>query len=613
MCGIAGYMSKNKAINGAEYYWAHNTMAHRGPDDEGFLTLDKKLKVYAGRRSVGQYRRLPDICAVEKINAVISHVRLSILDLSDAGHQPFVDYDEQVAVVFNGEIYNYKELREELKKKGYIFKSNCDTEVVLNSYLCWGKSCFNKFNGMWAIAIVDKINRKLILSRDRFGIKPLFYYEQDGQLIFSSEIKVIKALKNSLHINTKSVERYLKYNYICDGMATIFSEIKEVEPASWLEYDDSGRCNKERYWMYRPKSVHKSENEVLEEFSTLFESSVKLRMRSDVCVGSLLSGGLDSNTIVGALGKNGLLDSTYRAFSSVYDEIKYSEKEYIELTQKKWNINVEYLNMTAEDIAKDIDSVLYYSEMPLRSASVVLQYKLYEEIRNNSNTRVVLNGQGADELFGGYTNNYYTRFTELLCNLKLKQLKKEWKQFRYSRNANGRDLLYALIGHKNSVRFLDKDLFNKFTFNQITSTPLREYLMYDDRQSMAFGIEARAPFLDYRLVEFAFSLESSYKVNEIYNKDIVRRYAKNIVADDIINRKDKMGFTSPQEEWQRSQWRTLFDEEFKHIKMNGLLDLNTDKFYSDYVSYKDGKNDDWAYIWRVYCLSRWERSFVHAK
>lgn len=610
MCGISGFISKSSSISGTDYYQAHSLMSHRGPDDEGFVNLtDGNPIFYSGKNSAEQI--FPDIERQYKMDCVLGHSRLSILDLSTAGHQPMISDDGELVLVYNGELYNYKELRQELIQYGYQFRTQCDTEVVLAAYQKWKTECFNRFNGMWAMAIFHRKNRQLLLCRDRFGVKPLYYAQQGDTLIFASIISTIRKLLPNTTIHRESVENYLKWCWLCNGTDTFFNEIHEVPPAHYAIFSLRGMLSIHPYWDFIPTEQLFSKNRAQEQFKELFFDAVRLRMHSDVEVGSLLSGGLDSNLIVGVLGRNNLLSERYQTFSSVYDYEQYSEKRYIEQTQKKWNIKTNYVNISAKDVIQSLPQALQYSEMPLRAVPMVLQYKLYEFISKNSCVKVLLNGQGADELFGGYTDNYYTFFASLANQGKLITMSREIKKLKSVREIPTKTILYRTFGEMFRM-WKRNEGFNDTTFSQIISTPLREYLMYDDRASMAFGLEARAPFLDYRLVEFAFTLAPTLKISRGVNKLLVRNCAKigNLVAPEIVTRKDKMGFTSPQEIWQRSEWKPIFDQSFETINKQGLLWLDKKYLCEKYAKYISGISDDWSYIWRIFCLEQWVKYFV---
>lgn len=607
MCGISGYISYGKPIAGIDFYNAHCRMSHRGPDDEGFIVYTNRqfLKAY-GDNSINEIKyEGVDLRTIEHAMMIIGHVRLSVIDLTAGGHQPFMDEDAELVMSYNGEIYNYQELRGELERKGYKFRSNCDTEVLFYAYQEWGTECFQRLNGMWAVSIYDNKTGELTLSRDRCGVKPLYYKNTGESLAFASEIKVICSLQRGNRINLASVDRYLRYSTVCDGEETFINGIHEVQPGHCVTFCNGKLTRDYNYWKYEPCSVQISDKEAVEKFDFLFRDSIKLRMRSDVEVGSLLSGGLDSNVIVGTLHDENIISPMYKTFSSVYTDERYSERKYIQKTVSKLGIQSDFVYMTADKVMWCLDDALMNSEVPTRAVPMVLQYLLYQRIRETSNIKVVLNGQGADELFGGYNADYMTRFLQLLYKGKIGKLFSEIKEYKNIRKAGLLQVIFGILGQSRIEHRGGENVFNDITFRQITHTPLREYLLYDDRAAMAFGIENRAPFLDYRLVEFAFSLDSELKINQFENKAIVRQYAKGKVVDDILRRKDKMGFTSPQESWQREEWKDIFDETFSLIRREGLIGLDGNKYGAFYERYKKKEKIDWALIWRIFCLYRW--------
>lgn len=611
MCGISGFFSSHKSVSGQKYYNAHRLLASRGPDDEGFLEIrEDGFFSYCGENSVEGPEYIKDIRYIDSFHGIFGHSRLSVLDISAGGHQPQYTEDKRYAIVYNGEVYNYALIREELKVLGYCFQTDCDTEVVLRAYQEWGNQCFNRFNGMWAIAIYDRRKKELLLSRDRFGIKPLYYaFDTGNTILFASAVKVLRNLLDKTTLNEISIDRYLENSQVCSDGESFFREIHEVPAACCMVFHTGQLQSTFCYWQYRPELHNRGPKQAQEEFCALFEDSIHLRMRSDVEVGSLLSGGLDSNTIVGSLYKNRLLNNRYQTFSAVYENELFSEKRYIEQTQQKLGVCTNYIRMTPNAVLSNMDAALWNAEVPLRAAPMILQYMIYQYIRQHSNVRVVLNGQGADELFGGYTDNYYARFVDLFYQGRFKVLGQEIKKFEKNRKISLYSILRGCLG---AARHCPPctNAFNKITFPQITEAPLPEYLLYDDRASMAFGIEARAPFMDYRLVEFAFSLVSDYKIDASQNKLIVRNYAKNLVPQTILQRKDKMGFTSPQEIWQRQQWKPALDKAFAEISGKGLFDLDRKALCREYKKYVQGDAQDWAKIWRIFCLQHWSQLFA---
>lgn len=608
MCGITGIYSSNGAISTSNYYDAHLTIRHRGPDDEGFIASggDRKIAAYKGDDTITYFQKLAHINSVDSAKYILGHRRLSIIDLSHHGHQPFISEDNRYSLAFNGEIFNYLELKKELTKLGQNFKTNTDTEVVLKAFQLWGIDCFNKFNGMWALAITDNTENKLYLCRDRFGIKPLYYNIAGNNITFASEQKFIKHLKRGqLTHNEKSIKKYLYNCTVNDNSNTFFNEISTVNPGSYLIFDNNG-WNTHKYWRIESKILITNPEDALDLFSELFNDSIKLRMRSDVEVGTLLSGGLDSTTIVCKLHNEGLISgSNFNSFSAIFEEERFSEKKYIDATLAQTKISGHFVTPSADDVEEYLGRLLHHIEDPFRSLSVLSQFKIYEAIKHNSQIKVLLNGQGADELFGGYSHHYYYLFASLLKSLRFRKLSREITLLRQNRNISNLKILRQTIlpiiqSLTNNPSFL------KMNQREIEHSPLREYLKYDDRTSMAFGLEARVPFLDYRIVEFAQKLDPKFKIDHFENKKIVRGYAKDIIPKIVTERKDKMGFVSPQEVWQKTELKNTIDLVMNKIKANGFYSsVNVNSLMKTYKNYQEGTNNNWPYIWRNYCLYKW--------
>lgn len=575
MCGITGFISQ-APIYTNDYYQAHRLIKHRGPDDEGFIVKkDNNIAFYKGDDTIDFFSQQKHICEVEKSDVILGHRRLSILDLTEGGHQPYCF--DKLSLVYNGEIFNYIELRDELIMLGYNFQTNTDTEVILKAYHKWGKDAFNRFNGMWALAIYNSYDKSLLLCRDRFGIKPLYYHLDNETLYFASEMKFITAFaKKEFNLNKGAVENYLKTSKISDSSNTIWSGISELEPSCYLHYHEN-RTSIKKYWECAIEENKTNSKNALEEFSSLFMDSVKLRMRSDVEVGSLLSGGLDSTTIVCTLKNMGLISgSDFKSFSAVFEENEFSEKPYIDQTVAQTNVDAHFIWPKAKDVEQYIEKILFHIETPFRSLAVMSQFLIYEYIKSKSNVKVLLNGQGADELFSGYSKHYFPHIFALAKKGKLQQAKLEFDLLSKNRKIDKKALLFQIVQYSYKRPFIN---LNKVAYQEITSSPLREYLKYDDRNSMAFGLETRVPFLDYRLVEFAMKLPPEYKINHFSNKAIVRNYAKDIIPPSVWSRKDKMGFISPQEKWQQNE-------------LNNLINNNSSK--------------DWTSQWRAYCLNKFK-------
>lgn len=614
MCGITGFFSPDGAVDAKGFYDAHRLIAHRGPDDEGFAALvGAELAQLRGDDTIEHFAALPHVRTVGSTRLMLGHRRLSIIDLSWRGHEPFVSSDGRYHVIYNGEVYNYIELRDQLARLGHSFVTDSDIEVLTEAYAEWGNAAFNRFNGMWAVAIYDARETQIILARDRFGIKPLFHATKDGAIFFSSELKFLRAfVPGGFGLDEDASQAYLDKCLLNASTRTMFAGASELAPGHYLVFGGAGSGPPgpviRRFWTFEPDVRRTTLDEAVEEFGAIFADSLKLRMRSDVEVGTLLSGGLDSTLIVCALERLGLMEpGSFDAFSAVFAEEAFSEKPYIDMTIEKTGVRPHFVYPTSDGALTYLDRVLAHVEEPFRSLSVFAQYLVYESVRANSDVKVVLNGQGSDELFGGYSYHYWWRFGSLAKRLRLGRLLREARALMSARGVDGREV--ALQTLKNLIKALPHhDYYTAMSFSELSSTALREYLTYDDRNSMAFGVEVRLPFLDYRLVEFAFGLDEDLKIDGLESKLVERRWAEGKIPEPILRRTDKMGFVSPQEQWQRQEpMRTELARGLDAIRRDSRLELIAARpgLIDMYAGYLDGANDRWDAVWRAYCLYRW--------
>lgn len=622
MCGITGFFSYKNRCNTKKYYEAHKKIAHRGPDDEGFLYKNEnnKIEYLIGDDSIEEFKDRALIYSKEPSSFILGHRRLSIIDLSSHGHQPFVY--KNLSLVYNGEIYNYIELRDELIELGYSFETDSDTEVFLKAYHYWGVESFNKFNGMWASAIYDEDRNTILLTRDRFGIKPLYYSLVDDNLIFGSEIKFVSSFIDKLYANEEMVYEYLRFNYIDHTNQTLFKDILQLEPNSYMVFSKKG-IELSNYWKLEEKrDISK------EDIEKKLNSAINLRMRSDVEVGSLLSGGIDSSTILGIINQKKYIDK-FQTFSAVFKEEKFSEKQYIEkFIAENMELKKHYIYPKAEELTSLIEELIFTQEEPFRSLAVFSQYEIYKYIKNSTDTTVLLNGQGADEIFTGYTEYYYVNLLELLRVLNFSSFFKEFNHFKNNRKISTVTLIKQLTVTFLSSYFRVEDkykIFNKkfkstkkskkfnnllknSLYQSLTFSALREYLRYEDKNSMRFSLESRLPFLDFRLVNSAFSLTNESKIEDGLSKVVLRDIAKGKIPDETLNRKDKMGFVSPQEVWQKTILKKEFDEVFEDIEINGIFNfMNSTKIYFLYEEYRKNNFSDWSLIWRIYSIYKWKK------
>ncbi len=623
MCGITGFFSHKEKIDPRIYYKAHLKIAHRGPDDEGFIYRNScnDIEHLCGDATIETLQYRDAIYTKEPSDLIIGHRRLSIIDLSVKGHQPLSF--KELYIVYNGEIYNYIELREDLKAIGYTFETKSDTEVFIKAYHCWGEAAFKKFNGMWAAAIYNRDKDELLLTRDRFGIKPLYYSYRNNTLVFGSEIKFVASFLQKLLPNERMIYDYLRFSYSDHTDETFFRDIYQVEPAHCYYFSQEGVIRRQ-YWELSLKAM-----EVHKDIDKELLDAIKLRLRSDVPVGALLSGGIDSSAIVGTIDVFRLQEEI-DTFSAVFNESQFSEKKYIDtFVSKNIILRKHYIYPSAVKLLSEIDRLIYIQEEPFRSLSVYSQFIIYRYIRSSTKIKVLLNGQGADEIFSGYSEHYYYYFLTLMKEGKWSLLFHEASVFKSRRELSQWILMKELLRIGLSLFYKRKDKYHIFNsipkqgekvkkrfdsllqqklWNDLTFSALREYLRYEDKNSMAYSLESRLPFLDNRLVESAFSLTDDERIKNGISKYKLREIAKNRIPTQILERTDKMGFVSPQELWQRDDFAESFDTVFSHIKHEGIFSfINHQRVYRLYMRYAQGRMNDWGIIWRLYMVYKWKK------
>ena len=627
MCGLTGIITSNLDIDLNLYYSAHTKLAHRGPDDEGLLVLDHKgeMTPCKGRNTISSFCNLPDVRSLSNVRMVLGHHRLSILDRSHLGHQPMSF--EGCWVILNGEIYNYLELREELETKGYSFITGTDTEVVLKAWHCWKERAFNRFNGMWALSIYEERSGRLILSRDRFGIKPLYYALLNDRFLFASEIKYFQSLMH-LSPNEQRMAEYIAWCRLDHAETTMLEPIQQLMPGYWAEFDINTMVfSKHRYW-HLSRTIEKfDDDEAIAQFQQLFDSAIDLRMRSDVPVGSLLSGGLDSTAIVCNLHhRHKFPEEGFHSYSAIFDEPEYIEEPLIcQTVLRCQGLKPHYIKPAPDHFLKDFQKLIKVQEFPFRSLAVYSQYCIYREIKNNGQVVVLLNGQGADEIFGGYTAHHYALIASCLQQIRVLSAWREAKAFSKYRNIlmlqlwktvarsfasawktklfpqkEGRHQLFSEVVLE-KTRTYDKNIFENALKSNLLHSALPEYLRYEDRNSMAHSLEVRLPFLDYRLVEWAFSLGQNMKIRDGITKWVEREAIRKYATPAVCASRDKIGFVSPQEKWQQNELKNWLRI---NLRDADIPMLNTERLYKQYLQ-NPLSNGGWPFWWRVVCLSEW--------
>lgn len=627
MCGINGFnFSDEKLIK-----LMNKSINHRGPDDSDIF-FNKYL-------SLGQ-------------------VRLSILDLSDAGRQPLF-YDKNLgasnskfnskniilsnlSIVFNGEIYNYLEIKEELEKLGYKFTTSCDTEVILASYLEWGEKCVDKFNGMWAFVIYDKEKNILFCSRDRLGVKPFYYYLKNGNFIFSSELKGILQHKeykinSKNNINKEAFELYFALGFIPSPFS-IFNDVFKLEASHNLVFDLNKKeiINKYKYYEICKYEPVFDKKKLIEEGRELLKDSVKLRMRSDVPVGAFLSGGLDSSSVVGVM-KDFTEISKLHTFSIGF-EGKYDETPYINIVKNYFKTKHHHYYFKEKDFKNLLNEYSFIYDEPFGDFSGFPTLKVSEIAKKY--VSVSLSGDGGDEIFGGYNTHKMGSQMDLIRKIP-KPIRVMGSKIPARKNLNGFANVYLLkkafeVSLKEKHLFyssvVSEDRYKPLVFKTWTENSLKKSLelsdgsfadgfrIYDllystladnflvkvDRASMKYALEVRSPFLDYRFAEFAQKIPVKWKNNSFKTKILMREIIKDILPLEILNR-GKQGFTPPLEEWILSdEYKIDLEKGFKILKN---LDIDLYQYYNEKVFKENNKVYNIDKI-KLYLFYIWYKKWV---
>jgi asparagine synthase (glutamine-hydrolysing) len=658
MCGLVTIVtSEGKTVNTAVLQHMTSLLAHRGPDDFGYAWLDPISGAYHTWTS-----ELPTHHELSGI--LFGHRRLSILDLTAGGHQPLMSDDGSAILSFNGEIYNFVELRAELELYGIIFKSRCDTEVLLRAYQQWGTQAFNKFNGMWAFTLWDGRDRKLVVARDRFGVKPLYYTVVDGTWIFASEIKALLAYPGAFRgYNEQNVMNFLAACLIDYDETTLFRNIRAVSPGTYLEVVGQ-EITERTFWSFhmKPSGKQHSAGELVEQFTQLLADSVRLRVRSDVPIGTMLSGGLDSTSITALIYEQHRLSDSgnaepafaglhtfHHTFSACWPGWKNNEEAEVDLICGELGLVSHKLYPTGEMLVDLFPQVVYFLEEPFETPTALVQYLLMREAKHHG-VKVVLNGHGSDEVLAGYPGFFVPAFLAgFLLSGQIPRYLSQERAFKINREWSRRGVLAETLGallpatlrprldqliyaeyhrrvwdifpgakqlltspYPTSASESRQDLspLNAALWLKFTKTILPMWLRMEDRVSMAFSVESRLPFLDYRLVEFAFNLPDELKLKDGYTKYILRQAMKDRLPERIVFNRAKQRFATPYHEWFRGSWRSLIEDLlFAPCNVQPYLDLP--KFREKLRAYLAGDNSvlEARILWRVLSTEMCLRTF----
>ncbi len=647
MCGIAGIINlgKNASIKAHSVMQMTESLKHRGPDDEGFLAVNQKsATIFSGDDTPQREARFNDInyypdkhittVAGENFYLCFGHRRLSIVDLSYRGHQPMCDHSGLYWITYNGEVYNHAEVKAELGNMGYRFRSNTDTEVILNAYIQWGADCLQKFNGMFAFAIYNTTDQTVFLARDRVGIKPLYYSIQNDHFIFASEIKAI--IKSGLYkpeVNFEGLWHNLSFN-IAPRPMTCFKNVFALEQAHWMQINlNTGVTSKQRYWDIPtgPQDFSVSENEAAEMLEAAVTKSIKYRLIADVEVGTFMSGGVDSTTVSAIANK---LHKGIKAFTLGFDK---SISEYNEMEEAKENARINNLNhvikyVEAKDIIDHIEDAIAIQEEPY--SSIHPDYVLSRVVSENK-VKVILNGLGPDELMAGY--KYYTQFNiwKIMQGLRfvmklmphhnqyidiLKELSecRNVSEYYYALFSNFQDSskrclfprqywydsksVLTRLYNKNARSFSDRlQELGYFDFMNFIGN---HHVSRSDLNTMRFSIEARFPFLDHNVVELAFKLPARFKINHGVQKYLLRQIARKYISPRSLTMK-KRGFGLPVGRWAHHELQSFTMDSLQSLKKRGIFNP-----VSIARIYESSTDKGFHQLWHLVTVEQWFQEFI---
>jgi asparagine synthase (glutamine-hydrolysing) len=597
MCGIAGIIVLDgESLERSLIVSMVDSVSHRGPDGEGIL--------------------------IEK-NVAIGHRRLAILDLSPDGIQPMSSANGMLSIVFNGEVYNYVELRSYLRSKGHNFRTQTDTEVILAAYREWGQDCVRHFNGMWAFAIYDKENKKIFCSRDRFGKKPFYYINNGKYFAFGSEIRQLKRFTDT-SVNMDTLIKFLVFGKAEPTTETFFAEIFKLQGGHNLEFDlRTSSIRIDRYYTisFHPEVAQLSIEEAKRQFLDTFSDAIRLRLRSDVPVGTCLSGGLDSSIIAGfACQQSNAADGQFVAVTAISEQASNDESAFASKVVSKFGMRWLTTKPNYEDFAIALPEIMDAQEEPFPSASIAMQFFVMKCVKAN-NIPVLLDGQGGDETFLGYEKYFaaYYRMcirrkgvvgalraihkhksmmswwdiagTYCLFNFPFVRWLRDRRRHFYFKN---RPPTFDAIRRSSKA---NKD-FSHLQVAEIESVSLPALLRYEDKNSMWHSIETRLPFLDYRLVEFALSLPVEYKITDGWTKYILRFAVDGLLPEKITWRRDKLGFEAPEVEWLSKHANIMRVTILKSQLLEHICDLTKVNQYWNKINTSTR--------WRLFCVALWE-------
>ncbi len=637
MCGILAIINNKRSLNSKQLHTASAIIRHRGPDDEGFLTWQpgEDLQVWAGNdtaTSTKEHWKYKDMPTDLPFKVGLGHRRLSILDLSPAGHQPMVYEKAGLSLVFNGEVYNYIEIKAELETLGHLFRTKSDTEVILHAWEQWGVDCLQKFNGMFAIVMLDYHKNELYAIRDRFGVKPIYYYKGENATYLASEIKQIRTSPDyRFDMDTAVVRQFLAAGAVDHSENTFDKNIKHLQCGHYLKMDltkENGEAEIIKWYTLKPRQWKGSFEAAADEFRELLTDAVRLRLRSDVKVGTALSGGLDSSSIVCIAAD--LLKARgdfagQETVTACFAEAKYDEWNFAEEVIKKTNAVPHRVFPSFAKMHEEMDAFAWHQDEPVASTSVFSQWAVFKAAREAGLT-VMIDGQGADEQLAGYGGNDLPLYAGLVQKRDFSALMAEARSYKSEHGTwpkgfllgamklnMGKHPLPATISWLHgsepiSIFDAPAKSLQKNLFRQIYNQPLPALLRYEDHNSMAWSVESRTPFMDYRLMEFNLGLPERFVYRDGVRKTILRKAMHNIIPASIENRKDKMGFVTPEEVWLKGEGKEWFLNAIDYA-CKAFPDIINAAELKDYVAaVMTGKEPFSTIPWRVASLGLWHKN-----
>ena len=594
MCGIAGIVTRAGAADAEAVARMMAVLEHRGPDGDGHWAEDE---------------------------VALGHRRLAIIDLSDGGRQPMHSHDDRFVVTYNGELYNYLELRAELEREGVRFRSASDTEVLLEAYARWGRAALQRFNGMFAVAIFDRLERSLFLARDRLGVKPLAWTWDGSTLGFGSEVKALVAggLVTGEY-NAEAVYEYLARGYTSDGRS-FYAGVNVLPPGTWLELGRDGQPVLRQWWQPERAPVEDgtARDEWAEQVASLLEDAVRVRLRSDVPVGAHLSGGLDSSAVVAAAARSG--SSRIETFTGAFvDEAGFDERAHSRAVVERYGLVGHEIEISIDDLPGQFERLVWHMDEPIAGEGVFPQLLVCDLARAHGFI-VVLGGQGGDELFGGYLRHRALHYKRALRSASprgrfaaavelVRLAASEWRRVRRTSSRVGDEALAPGFLARVDPAFREEVRRSRLSFDSAADLmwwDLKNYLPallhVEDRTSMAASIESRTPLLDYRLVELALRIPERMHFQPQVPKPVLRAGVRGWLPTQVAERRDKRGFNVPLHRWQDTpRLREL------------VLDLTRPEatpderaiFAADYVAGRDGLAP--SQLWSVLSVNGWLRA-----